>query len=77
MTVPTFRKLLARRPFQAFRFVMSSGQTYEVRHPEMALLTRSDLLIGVDEVEGNPLSFAFVHYSMSRRSNLSSPRKRV
>ena len=26
MTVPTFQKLLAKRPFQPFRLVMSSGK---------------------------------------------------
>jgi len=48
MTVQTFRNLLKERPFKPFRLVMSSGQTYEVRHPEMALITKSDILIGVD-----------------------------
>jgi hypothetical protein len=58
MTVQTFRKLLAQRPFRPFRIVMSSGQTYEVRHPEMALLTRTDLLVGVGETEeGVPAEF--------------------
>jgi hypothetical protein len=37
---------------------MSSGQSYDVRHPEMALLTRSDLLVGIDETdEGVPAEF--------------------
>lgn len=48
MTVQTFRNLLAERPFKPFRLIMSSGQAYEVRHPEMALLTKSDILVGVD-----------------------------
>ena len=47
MTVQTFRDLLARRPFEPFRLVMSSGQSYEVRHPEMAWLTRTTLYVGV------------------------------
>ena len=37
MTVPTFRDLLSQKPFKPFRLVKSSGQTSEVRHPEMAL----------------------------------------
>ncbi len=53
MTVQTFRDLLRNQPFQPFRIVMSSGQTYEVRHPEMAALTRTDLLVGRGEVEDN------------------------
>ena len=58
MTVQTFRELLSQRPFRPFRLVMSSGQTYEVRHPEMAMLTRTDILVGVDETEeGVPAEF--------------------
>jgi hypothetical protein len=58
MTVPTFRELLAARPFKPFRLVMSSGQAYEVRHPEMAFLTRTDILVGVGETEeGVPAEF--------------------
>jgi hypothetical protein len=51
MTVQTFRELLTKRPFEPFRLLMSSGQTYEVRHPEMAWLTRSDILVGIDETD--------------------------
>jgi hypothetical protein len=58
MTVQTFRELLTQRPFKPFRIVMSSGQTYDVRHPEMALLTRSDMLVGIEETdEGVPADF--------------------
>ena len=58
MTVQTFRELLSRRPVRPFRLVMSSGQSYEVRHPEMAMLTRTDLLVGVGETaEGVPAEF--------------------
>lgn len=58
MTVQTFRELLTRRPFQPFQLVMSSGQTYEVRHPEVALLTRTSILVGVDESDdGIPAEF--------------------
>jgi hypothetical protein len=56
--VQTFRNLLTQRPFRPFRLVMSGGRTYEVRHPEMALLTRADLLVGVGETdEGVPAEF--------------------
>jgi hypothetical protein len=58
MTVQTFRDLLSQRPFRPFRLVMSSGQSYEVCHPEMGMLTRSDLLVGVGESEeGVPAEF--------------------
>ena len=58
MTVQTFRELLTQRPFKAFKLVMSSGHSYEVRHPEMAWLTRTDILVGVNESdEGVPAEF--------------------
>ena len=58
MTVQTFQKLLSKRPFQPFRLVMSSGRNYEVRHPEMTFLTRSDILVGIDATDdGVPADF--------------------
>jgi len=58
MTVQTFREMLGRRPFQPVKIVLSSGQTYEIRHPEMALLTRTSLLVGVDVAQdGVPAEF--------------------
>lgn len=58
MTVQTFRDLLKQQPFQPFRLVMSSGRTYEVRHPEMAWLTRTAILVGIDEADdGVPAEF--------------------
>ena len=58
MTVQTFHDLLHEKPFRPFRLVMSSGQTYEVRHPEMAWLTRSDILVGIgDTRDGIPARF--------------------
>lgn len=61
MTLQTFREMLARRPFQPVRLTMSSGQSFEIRHPEMAMLTRSSLLIGVNVAEdGVPAEFKIV-----------------
>ncbi len=58
MTVQTFREMLSRRPFQAVRITLSSGQKFEIRHPEMAMLTRTSLLVGVDyEDDGVPAEF--------------------
>ena len=35
-----------RRPFQPFRLTLTDGQTYEVRHPEMAMVGHSMVIIG-------------------------------
>ena len=58
MTLQTFRELLSQRPFKAFRLVMSSGQSYEVRHPDMAMLTRASMLVGINVADdGVPAEF--------------------
>jgi hypothetical protein len=55
MTLQDFQKLLARRPFQPFRVILSSGERYEVRHPEMAFLTRTTLYVATTTApEGVP-----------------------
>lgn len=61
MTVQTFREMLGRRPFQPVRLILSSGESYEVRHPEMAMLTRTSLLIGTELAEdGVPAEFRII-----------------
>jgi hypothetical protein len=58
MTVQTFRDLLTKRPFKPFRIVMSSGKSYEIRHPEMAWLLKADLLVGIsDDDDDIPAEF--------------------
>lgn len=58
MTIQTFRDLLAQQPFKPFRLVMSSGERYDVRHPEMAMLTRTSILVGTDIADdGVPAEF--------------------
>lgn len=58
MRMQTIRDLLKAQPFRPLRLVMSSGQTYEIRHPEMAWLTGYDIHIGVGETpEGIPLEY--------------------
>jgi len=61
MTVQTFREMLTRRPFQPVRLTLSSGQTFEIRHPEMAFLTRTSILIGIDLAQdGIPAEFKII-----------------
>ena len=58
MSPEGIRTLLKTQPFRPFRLVMSSGRSYDVRHPEMALLLKNDLLVGVDIADdGMPAEF--------------------
>ena len=56
MTVQTFRELLAQRPCKPLRLLTSIGQTYEIRHPEMAFLTRTGIQVGTDLADDGMLA---------------------
>jgi len=46
MMKETLLNLLRRRPFQPFEIQMSSGERFEIRHPEVAALLKSNLIVG-------------------------------
>jgi len=54
MTYETIRGRLDMRPFQPFRVVTSSGEAYEVRHPEMAFPTQTEMVIASPDRNGIP-----------------------
>ena len=41
------REYLRRQPFQPFRLTLTDGRTYEVHHPELAMVGRSTVAIGL------------------------------
>jgi hypothetical protein len=45
MSPATIHKRVLQRPFQSFRVCLSDGVTYDVREPEMILVTRREVLI--------------------------------
>ena len=49
MNAETIRELLQRRPFQPFVIRMSNGDVFEVKHPELALLLKTRVIIGDPE----------------------------
>ncbi|MFM9059959.1 MAG: hypothetical protein ACKOSQ_12705 [Planctomycetaceae bacterium] len=60
MTVEAIRDWIHRQPFQPFRITTSSGDAYEIRHPEMAFLTRAEIVIGLGERDGIPSRYRTV-----------------
>ena len=54
MTAETVRDWLRRRPYAPFRLKTSEGESYEVRHPEMAFVTRAKIIVGLAERDGIP-----------------------
>ncbi len=41
------REFLRREPFRPFRLTLTDGRTYDVMHPELAIVGRSSVEIGL------------------------------
>lgn len=54
MTLETIRAMLTRRPFEPMRVKTSNGEIFEIRHPEMASIARSALVIVHPDADGAP-----------------------
>lgn len=66
MNAETMQNLLRTRPFQPFEVRMSNGAIHQIRHPEMALLLRSNLILG------SPDSDDFVFCSLLHVAEVSA-----
>lgn len=53
MNPQILRDMLNRRPFESFIVRLSSGDAYEVRHPEMALLLKNGIYIALPAPDGD------------------------
>ena len=51
------RRLLRTQPFQPFRIHLSDGKAFDVRHPELAMVGRSIVAIGVPSSGEDELVF--------------------
>ena len=60
MTLDNVLELLRERPFEPFRIVTSSGESYQIRHPEMAWPIRNGLYVGLGTKGPVPDRAAFV-----------------
>jgi len=49
MNYESMREVLQRQPFEPFEIRLTNGEKHEVRHPEMALLLRSRLVIALPD----------------------------
>jgi hypothetical protein len=47
MRTSEIEKQLRQRPFVPFRLCMSDGTAYEVRHPEMVLVSRTVIVLAI------------------------------
>lgn len=73
-------RFLRARPFEPFRIYMSDGSTFDIKHPELALVERSTVLVGVPGPQGpdGPLErtvfCALMHITRAEKVNGSVAR---
>ncbi len=71
-------KHVRRQPFQAFRVFLSDGSKHEVRHPEIILVTRTNVVIANGDNGRDPptesISCDPVH--ITRIELIMAPRRR-
>src|SRR5947209_20574380 len=65
MSLAQIKGSLSHRPFESFRISLSSGDSYDVRHPENALLVRNGVCLSVPDENGElpevPTWCSFLH----------------
>jgi hypothetical protein len=47
MRLTELQDVLRKQPFEPFRIVLTTGDSYEIRHPELAWLTRTSMFVGI------------------------------
>jgi hypothetical protein len=64
MTAQDLIELLEERPFKPLRLHLADGRVREIRHPEMAMVGETDIVIGVPRDEHSKVAMKFTHCSI-------------
>ena len=56
MTQEDLRDAVRRQPFEPFRIVLTTGDTYDIRHPDLVMVGRRAAIIGITK---DPAATAF------------------
>ncbi len=51
MSAETLRDLLQRRPFEPFIIRMTNGDIYQVKHPELAIVMKTKVILADPETD--------------------------
>jgi hypothetical protein len=62
MRKESFEQWNRRAPFEPYRIICTDGTVYDVRHPEMAMPTRSEIAIGAPQAGGETGMTMFLSY---------------
>jgi hypothetical protein len=67
--------LLRAKPFEPFRIRLSDGSAFEIRHPELAIVDRNQVIVGVpgprgpDDPVEQTVMCAIVHITRTENAN--------
>lgn len=64
MTAEELIELLEERPFKPLRLHLADGRTREIRHPEMALVSETNVAIGVQGDDKSKVAVRFTFCSI-------------
>ncbi|MEX2316371.1 MAG: hypothetical protein WD669_04405 [Pirellulales bacterium] len=67
MSAEELYEMLQQRPFTPIRLHISNGKTYDIRHPEMAIVAQSIVTVGLtgDNGNGRGIARGIIHCSLS------------
>jgi len=74
------REHLDRRPFEPFRIFMSDGETLDVRHPDLCIVARSTIYVGVPDPKQRHVAVRVAHCALihiTRIEPLNGQRRRA
>ena len=57
MRAPEVREFVRRQPFQPFRITLTDGRTYDVLHPELAMVGHRVVAVGLTRANGPEFIF--------------------
>ena len=65
MTAEDLIELLEERPFVPLRLRLDDGRSYEIRHPEMAIVSTTFVAIGLPRSIGSRVAERITHCSLA------------
>lgn len=74
MTIEDIRDSLSRSPFEPFRIITSSGQSYDIRDPQTVAVMKSRLLIATPDDRW--VLVPYLHISSLEKLMNGRPRRR-
>jgi len=57
--------MLQQRPFMPIRLHISNGKSYDIRHPEMAIVAQSIVTVGLTGDNGSGIAKGVIHCALS------------